>query len=436
MKVHQIITERQQLNEFVPVILGGMGFAGAMAVIGAFLTGLSIYELTKMLSKYNNDPESLNDDDWDNILIDLSLLALPGAARLGRAALVKVLPKSMVRKGSAMIKKKALDRMKTERATATQKYGSAAQAGKTPQQAGKMQAKLIKASAASRKKAQAKIKSFPSKVYSAISLGIGTNYALDYWEKIIELEDQYAKWQAGDRTTPLFLAEESKEEVDRIAYEHRTRLIGQLTTGVLAAVASGPLAKATDVGGKVLGSIFGVLSGGMLKGGLISVPVTVAAKLIKYAGPGLTLFLSTETGQKALGYSFVDMIMQGIGKVTEKTLNAIYDGVDALAKKAGISGATDALRSPIKDPKPSTVTNPDGTVVPRLLDKTPSSLKVGTDPNNPKIKFVGGVQITDAQGFQAVGDNYLNGIKNSSRVAKMPDPTAGIPKKPGVNYNY
>jgi hypothetical protein len=436
MKVYQIISERKQLNEFVPVILGGMGFAGAMAVIGAFLTGLSIYELTKMLSKYNNDPESLTDDDWDNILIDLSLLALPGAARLGRAALVKVLPRSMVRKGSAMIKKKALDRMKKERATATQKYGSAAQAGKTPQQAAKMQQKLIKASAASRKKAQAKIKSFPPKLYSAISLGIGTKYALDYWEKIIELEDQYAKWQAGDRATEIFGAEESKEEVDRIAYDVRTRLIGQLTTGVLAAVASGPLAKVTDVGGKVLGSMLGFISGGMLKGGLISVPATIAAKLIKFAGPGLTLFLTTETGQKFLGFAFVDMIMQGIGKVTEKTLNSIYDVVDELAKKAGIDGATDALRSPIKDPKPSTVTNPDGSVVPRLLDKTPSSLKVGTDPNNPKIKFVGGVQITDAQGFQAVGDNYLNDIKNNSRVAKMPDPTAGIPKKPGVNYNY
>jgi hypothetical protein len=434
MKVYQIITERQQLNEFVPVI--GMGFAGAMTVIGTFMAGMGIYELAKMLSKYNDDPESLTDDDWDNVLIDLSLLALPGVARLGRAALVKVLPRSVVRKGSAMIKKKALDRMKKERAAADKKYGAAAQAGKTPQQAAKMQQKLIQASAASRKKAQAKIKAFPGKVYSAISLGIGTSYALDYWEKIIELEDQYARWQAGDRATELFGAEENKEEVDRVAYEHRTRLIGQLTTGVLAAVASGPLAKATDVIGKVLGSTLGVLSGGMLKGGIISIPVTIAAKLIKFAGPGLTLFLSTETGQKAISSVYVDWIVQGVGKVTEKTLNLIYDGVDELAKKAGVNGATDALRSPIKDPNQSTITNPDGSVVPRLLDKTPSSLKVGTDPNNPKIKFVGGVQITDAQGFQAVGDNYLNDIKNDSRVAKMPDPTAGIPKKPGVNYNY
>lgn len=436
MKVHQIITERKQLNEFVPVILGGMGFAGAMAVIGAFLTGLSIYELTKMLSKYNNDPESLTDGDWDNILIDLSLLALPGAARLGRSAFVKALPRSVVRRASSSIRKTALDKMAKQKDTATAKYGSAVQAGKTSQQAGKMQQKLIKASAASRKKAQAKIKSFPNKVYTAISLGIGTKYALDYWEKIIELEDQYAKWQAGDRATELFGAEESKEQVDRMAYEHRTRLIGQLTTGVLAAVASGPLSKGTAAGGKALGSIFGFLSGSKLVGGLVALPVTVVSKLIKYAGPGLTLFLTTETGQKALGYAYVDMIMQGIGKVTEKTLNAIYNGVDALAKKVGIDGATDALRSPIKDPTPSTVTNPDGSVVPRLLDKTPSSLKVGTDPNNPKIKFVGGVQITDAQGFQSVGDNYLNSIKNSARVAKLPDPTAGIPKKPGVNYNY
>lgn len=84
----------------------------------------------------------------------------------------------------------------------------------------------------------------------------------------------------------------------------------------------------------------------------------------------------------------------------------------------------------------STKTRNIGKVDPRLLDRTPSSLRLGTDPNNPKIKFVGGVQITDVQGFQSVGDNYLNSIKNSARVAGLPDPTAGIPKKPGVNYNY
>lgn len=77
-----------------------------------------------------------------------------------------------------------------------------------------------------------------------------------------------------------------------------------------------------------------------------------------------------------------------------------------------------------------------GKVDPRLLDTTPSSLMVGTDPNNPKIKVVGGVKITDAQGYQSVGDSYLNGIRNSFRVAGLPDPTAGIPKKPGKNYNY
>lgn len=435
MKVHQIITERQQLNEFVPVVLGGLGFAGAMAVIGAFLTGMSIYELTKMLSKYNNDPESLTDGDWDNILIDISLLALPGAARLGRSALVKALPRSVVRRASSSIRKTALDKMAKQKDTATAKYGSAAQAGKTPQQAGKMQQKLIKASAASRKKAQAKIKSFPPKLYSAINLGIGINYALDYWEKIIELEDQYAKWQAGDRATELFGAEESKEQVDRLAYEHRTRLIGQLTTGVLAAVASGLLSKGTAAIGKALGGFFGFFSGSKLVGGLVALPGTVAAKLIKYAGPGLTLFLTTETGQKALGYAYVDGIMQGVGNITAKTMDLIYDGIDALANKAGVTGAA-VTRSPIKDPTPSTVTNPDGSVVPRLLDRTPSNLKLGTDPNNPKIKVVGGVAITDAQGFQSRGDSYLNGIRNRFRVAGLPDPTAGIPKKPGANYNY
>lgn len=435
MKVHQIISERQQLNEFVPVMLGGLGFVGAMSVIGAFITGMSIIELYRTLSKYNEDPDSISDDDWDNVFIDLSLLALPGAARLGRAAFVKILPRSVVRKGSAAVRKKVYEKLAKDKKAADTKYGTAAQAGKTPQQAAKMQQKLKTISAKARAKAQAKVKSFPPKVWNAITAGIGTKYAVEYWEKLSELEDQYERWVAGDRTTEIFAQIQDKAEADRVAFEERNRLIGQLVIGVGAAVGGLTAAKLTQTMGNLFGKGVSAGTGSKLAGGLISLTAGPAALLVKYAGPGLALFLSTETGQKAMQSVYVDWITSGVGNVTAKTMDVIYDGIDALANKAGVTGAA-VTRSPIKDPTPSTVTNPDGSVVPRLLDKTPSSLMVGTDPNNPKIKVVGGVKITDAQGFQSVGDNYLNGIKNSARVAKLPDPTAGIPKKPGVNYNY
>jgi hypothetical protein len=157
MKVHQIITERQQLNEFVPVVLGGLGFAGAMSVIGAFITGMSLIEIYRTLSKYNENPDSLSDDDWDNVFMDIALLALPGAARLGKAALVKMLPRSVIRKGSAAVRKKVYEKLAKEKKAADTKYGSAAQAGKTPQQAAKMQQKLNKISTKAKAKAQAEL---------------------------------------------------------------------------------------------------------------------------------------------------------------------------------------------------------------------------------------------------------------------------------------
>jgi hypothetical protein len=435
MKVYQIISERKQLNEFVPVMLGGMGFAGAMAVIGAFITGMSIIEIYRTLSKYNEDPNSLSDDDWDNVFIDIALLALPGAARLGRAAIVKMLPRSVVRKGSAAVRKKVYEKLAKEKKAADTKYGSAAQAGKTPQQAAKMQQKLNKINTKARAKAQAKIKSFPPKVWNAITVGIGTKYAIEYWEKLSELEDQYERWVAGDRTTELFGNIENKAEVDQLANQERNRLIGQLVIGVGAAVGGLAAAKATQAMGNMFGKGVGAGTGSKLAGGLISLTAGPAALLIKYAGPGLTLFLSTETGQKAISSVYVDWIVSGLGNVTAKTMDLIYDGIDALAKKVGIDGATDKLRSPIKDPSADKA-DASGVVTPAMLDKTPAKMRVGTDPKNPKIKLVGGVQITDAEGFQAVGNNYLASIKREAQALKLPDPTAGIPKKPGVNYNY
>jgi len=435
MKVHQIISERQQLNEFVPVVLGGLGFAGAMAVIGAFITGMSIIEIYRTLSKYNEDPNSLSDDDWDNVFLDIALLALPGAARLGKGALVKMLPRSVVRKGSAAVKKNIFDKLAKEKAAAKNKYGAAAQAGKTPQQAAKMQQKLTKVTDKAKAKAAAKIKGFPPKVWNAITVGIGAKYAIEYWEKLSELEDQYERWVAGDRTTELFGSLEDKAAVDKLAFEERNRLIGQLVIGVGAAVGGLTAAKATQVMGNMFGAGVKAGTGSKIAGGLISLTAGPAALLIKYAGPGLTLFLSTETGQKAIGSVYVDWIVSGLGNITAKTMDLIYDGIDALAQKVGISGATDKLRSPIKDPN-ADKENSSGKVTPAMLDKTPAKMRVSTDPSNPKIKLVGGVKITDENGFQAVGDNYLNIIKKEAAALNLPDPTAGIAKKPGVNYNY
>jgi hypothetical protein len=294
-----------------------------------------------------------------------------------------------------------------------------------------MQQKLKTINAKAKAKAQAKIKAFPPKVWNAITVGIGAKYAIEYWEKLSELEDQYERWNAGDRTTEIFGAIEDKAEADRVAFTERNRLIGQLVIGVGAAVGGLAAAKATQVMGNMFGAGVKAGTGSKLAGGLISLTAGPAALLVKYAGPGLALFLSTETGQKAISSIYVDWIVSGIGNVTAKTMDLIYDGIDALAEKVGITGATDKLRSPIKDP------NADSPgVTPAMLDKTPAKMKVGTDPNNPKIKFVGGVQITDAEGFQAVGNNYLASIKREAAALKLPDPTAGIPKKPGANYNY
>ena len=63
-------------------------------------------------------------------------------------------------------------------------------------------------------------------------------------------------------------------------------------------------------------------------------------------------------------------------------------------------------------------------------------MRVERDPRNPNIIYVDRVAITDAEGYQLVGNRTLAQIRNSALSLGRPDPTAGIPKKPGRDYNY
>lgn len=427
MKVNEIIAE-DRLDEALPII-GGIGLAGALTLISAALTGWSIFEIAQKTSKYADDPNSLNDDDWDGLFLDVALLVVPGFAKLGRAALVKLMPKSVLRWCGGWLRKRVLDRLVKERKTNRAAYDKAMNKSPSPQKAADLKRKMATKNAKAASKAKATVDKFPDKVLNFINYGIGAAVAYDYWEKIYDLEDQWERYLAGDRTTYMFGDEPNNDKAYQQALEKRKRYLGELTASIGAAIAALPAARVVGALGKAFGSVTTGVTGSTLAGGLVKLTGDAAANLIKYAGPGLALFLQTDTGKKFLQNSFVDTIVSGAGTITDATLKLAYDGIDALAKKVGIDSATAGLRSKIKDPNEDPLK-----ADPTLLDKTPSKMKVQKDPSNPKIMYIGGVQVTDADGYQAVGNNYLNSIKDDARALKMPDPTAGIPKKPGKTY--
>ena len=429
MKVHEIITEEEQLNEFVPIVLGGLGWGAAITAIGAFLTGLSIIEIYQLVNKYSDEPENMSDDDWDTLFIDVALLALPGAAKLGKAVLMKTLPKSVLRRGGSWLRKRVLDKVKKERATNRQKVDNKIAKGVSPQKAADLKKTLAARNAKAAAKAKATVDKFPEKLLTMLNLGIGVNFAYDYWTKLMELEDDYELAKNGDPTTKSFgTAIEYKAQLLADAEQRRKQLLGELTIGVGATLARMPAAKAT----KFLGSIFGGVAGGRgtLTGGLVALPFDIASKLIQHAGPGLALFMQTETGKKFLNNYVVAAITRGIGTLTNEAQKLLYSAVDELGKMVGVDNATGGIRSKIdKDQQAADAAagaaNPAG-----LLDKTPSKMKVTYDPKNPKIMYIGGYQITDADGYQIAGDAYIKDIRDDARALKMPDPTANLKKRP------
>ncbi len=64
------------------------------------------------------------------------------------------------------------------------------------------------------------------------------------------------------------------------------------------------------------------------------------------------------------------------------------------------------------------------------------AMSVERDPRNPKIIYVDRVRITDAEGYQDVSNRWIADIRRRAEGLGRPDPTQGIPKKPGRDYNY
>ena len=111
MKAHQVVAHREKLTELVP-LLAGIGIGGMITAISYGIAAWSAYELYKFFEKYNEDPDQLSDDDWADAFIDLCLLFVPAVAKLGKGALVRLIPKSWQRKGAEWLKKTAYGRAK------------------------------------------------------------------------------------------------------------------------------------------------------------------------------------------------------------------------------------------------------------------------------------------------------------------------------------
>jgi hypothetical protein len=120
MRAYEIITEREKLDEFLPLL------AAIPSLISWGFTAWSAYEIYKIakekIDKTGGDPSKLTEDDWWDIGVGVVVSALinkiPGVAGAIKRRLAKVTPEEKA-KAVAVIKPKVMDLFKSDAAVAT-----------------------------------------------------------------------------------------------------------------------------------------------------------------------------------------------------------------------------------------------------------------------------------------------------------------------------
>lgn len=277
--------------------------------------------------------------------------------------------------------------------------------------------------------AKARISKIPQTTLSFLKWTLTLDYINDYFTEIADLEDQLEKVRAGDTTTAIFGAM-SIQEAEKVANEYRNKRLAE-TVGV-AMLSFGVVSKALNglgylgamVGGAV-GSVAGRSAGGALAGAFFPRLGAMLAKLVEGGAVrniALITFLKSDSGKKFLEMSVVDSLTQTGGMLLSATINS---GIQAL-EAAGVS-VPDAAKSKIAPP---------GAGAAGGAAAMPPQLQVTKNPSNPKIMYINRVQVTDPNGYQFVGNNYLDGIKRFATQMKMPNHEVfGIQKDPNKVYD-
>lgn len=430
MKVHQIVSERtESLNEAVPLVIAGVGIGTIITLISAGMSAWSAYEIYKFIGKYNQDPESITDDEWNDLFIDAVLLFTPGFAKLGKAGIIKLIPKSWQSKGGKWLKKKVTERLaQLEKTTSRiekinlKKFDPDSKAGWDKISA---YLKMRGANSAMKAAAQAKMGFIPDVALTALKVAVGLNFVRDYYGDLVVLEQEYKDFTEGK---PSGFDTMSEQEAYNKYQQLRRKLLGELTVGV--ALNMGVASKAFGFLNSALGGTVSAATklggGGFLQakwfGEFIKIPgnfVTGLAKLIEGGvnAPAFLLFMQSKYSKDFLNNEVVKAITGSVGALTAGSIELLEKGLQAAGLLDGkLPGKTSAT-----DPSASTPTGPTNSGLPIEW--------VG------KKLFVSGQQISDENGYRIVGNNHISDIKADAAALKLPDPTLKLQDDPNRKYS-
>ena len=431
MRVNEIVRE-ERLDEIAPL-------AAVIPMIPVIISGLlaalrvmSAYELYKLFADNDFDFDNFSDDELDELVISAILTFIPVGRKFGREVLLKYTPDFLKKKARDAVKdkiaskrdelRKIRDQNKTknkpapgastaekQRAQAQLKKDNKAAAAKYKQEADKLVAQRVK-----------------GQLLTTVGLIASVPLVHTYFTKISELDDQYKLYKEGNRETEIF-GNMGEREAWELYRKLRSKYIGELAIGLVSAISYMPMPKKIEAFMRLVGRIPGakvaknVLSS--IPGvGLVKLPVTIATKLARLGGPGLTVLMQTEAGQKFMANSIVELITTATGAVTEATINILASVLDSVLGKVGID-------TNIRD-------KVDGEDRPRRLPpKDVNKTGIYSDPKNPNIKYINGQQVTGADGYILnTIPSALRDIKRNAAMRGLPNPLDQLKYDPNKQY--
>jgi hypothetical protein len=432
MKVHQIIAERTKpLNEAVPLVIAGVGIGTIITAISVGMSAWSAYEIYKFIGKYNEDPEAITDEQWEDLWIDAILMFTPGFAKLGKVGILKLIPKSWQSKGGRWLKGKVTERLanlekavdKIEKIN-LRKYDPDSKVGWDKIKA---YLKMRGANSAMKAAAQSRMGFIPDVVMTVLKTAVGLEFVREYYVDLSVLEQEYEDYKAG-KDSPY--GKMTEQEAYNKYQQLRRKLLGELTIGI--AMNMGVASKAFGaIGGMFKGiTKFAAQTGGSgfvvadLMGKTVNLPFAVAkglAKIIEMgpAAPAFLIFMRTSAGKEFLNSTLIRAITEPTGAIT----SAAIDLLELALQEAGL---LDGKLPGKTDVKPPTGDAADG---PRQATNGMNIQWVG------KKLYVNNVQISDDDGYRIVGNDRFNDIKNDARVAGIADPTLKLRDDPNRKYS-
>lgn len=442
MKVYEVL-EKKQLNEALPLI-GGIGLGGILTAISVGIAAWSAYDIYNFIKKYNEDPEQITDEQWEELFIDAILVFTPGFLKLGRVGVAKLVPKVAKTRGGKWLRTKISKRY-AEVAAKRAARGKYSIQGLKGKQRLEMLAKRAAASSTAASAATAAMKANASFAALIRILGAGAVIS-NYLIQIAAIEEDFNEIRDAEKSGKEISDDNIFKGMNVEQAQEHGRNLRQDLLGEAALQLAG-----LGIGARLVAKPAEILSNFGLLGKVLAFPFNLAKWTMAFGGTGakataakaaLTAWLSTDSGIEFLKQTSIGLLIYAAGLLAKSALGwALSWSIDSLVT------LLDEALAYIGEKIGVNLSVPDAAKSPFSQTSTDKATQDALAQRQANIKYLKGIPITGPDGYLlATRDFWLNPkIKNIIDIelgkqrrgdpnAMSGHPLAGVPLNPKIQY--